>query len=118
MQVTVRTFAIIRELSTDRAPLELVLGSNLDDAWRALADRFPALAPHRPFVRAARNGAYAEWDVPLADGDEVAFLPPVSGGAETSLTADVIDVAALEASVAGLGRGALVTFVGRARDTA
>ena len=46
--------------------------------------RFPALAPHRPYMRAARNGAYAGWDEPLADGDVVAFLPPVSGGSSTA----------------------------------
>ena len=118
MRITVRTFAILRELSADRQDVTLEAGDLVEDAWRAFGDRYPALDPHRPFVRAARNGAYAEWDVALADGDEVAFLPPVSGGAVTSLTDEVIDVVALEASVIGPGRGAVVTFAGRARDTA
>jgi molybdopterin synthase catalytic subunit len=46
----------------------------------------------------------------------VAFLPPVSGGAWSGLTDGPIDVAALETSVAGPGHGAVVTFVGRARN--
>jgi molybdopterin synthase catalytic subunit/molybdopterin converting factor small subunit len=118
MRVTIRTFAILRELSTDRTELELADGSAIGEAWQALAGLFPGLAEHRPFVRAARNGAYAGWEVALDDGDEVAFLPPVSGGARSDLTDLPIDVAALEASVMGPGRGAVVTFVGRARNTA
>jgi molybdopterin synthase catalytic subunit/molybdopterin converting factor small subunit len=118
MRVTVRTFAILRELAADRSTLTLADRACVEDAWHALADLFPALQPHRPFVRAARNGVYAEWVVPLADGDEVAFLPPVSGGSVTGLTPDPIDVAGLETAVAAPSRGALVTFVGRARMTA
>jgi molybdopterin synthase catalytic subunit/molybdopterin converting factor small subunit len=118
MRVTVRTFATLRELSADRVGLDLADGSAVEGAWAAMAARFPALEPHRPFVRAAHNGAYAEWDARLADGDEVAFLPPVSGGARTGISGEAIDVAALEASLADLGHGALVTFVGRARNTA
>ena len=118
MQVTVRTFAILRELSADRAVVELPPYASLQDAWAAMAERYPGIAAHRSFVRPARGGAYAEWDNPLADGDEVAFLPPVSGGAIMALTDQPIDVAALEAELARAGHGAVVTFVGRARDTA
>ena len=118
MRVTVRTFAILRELAADRTTVTLGERACIEDAWNAFVDRFPALRPHRPFVRAARNGAYAEWDVSLADGDEVAFLPPVSGGAVTGLTSKPIDVDALETAVADPSRGALVSFVGRARITA
>ena len=80
MRVTVRTFASLRELSMDRCELALADGATASDAWDALAAQFAAIAPHRPYVRVARNGAYAGWDVGLADGDEIAFLPPVSGG--------------------------------------
>ena len=118
MQVTVRTFAILRELSADRVAVELPPSARLEDAWAAMEDRYPAIQSHRPFVRPARAGAYADWDAPLADGDEVAFLPPVSGGSTMSLTEGPIDVAALEAALARPGHGAVVTFVGRARDTA
>ena len=118
MRVHVRTFATLRELSVDRCDLDLADGADVAAAWTALAARHPGLAPHRPFVRAARNGAYAGWAEALGDGDEVAFLPPVSGGTSIGLTDGPIDVAALEREVAGPGHGALVTFVGRARDHA
>jgi MoaE-MoaD fusion protein len=117
MRITARTFASLRELSTDRCELALAEGATVDDAWTALRASYAALDPHRPYVRAARNGAYVAWDEPVADGDIVAFLPPVSGGSGP-ITDAPIDVAALERSVADEGMGALVTFVGRARDVA
>lgn len=116
MRVTARCFAQLRELSADRCELSLADGASVDDAWAALAARHPGLVPHRPYVRAARNGAYVAWDSPLAADDVVAFLPPVSGGATTDLTTDPIDVEALERHVADRGFGAIVTFVGRARE--
>ncbi len=117
MRITARTFASLRELSVDRCELELDPGTTVDDAWNALASMHPNLHPQRPYVRAARNGTYVPWDEPVADSDVVAFLPPVSGGS-SSLTDAPIDVAALERSVAGPGFGAVVTFIGRARDVA
>jgi molybdopterin synthase catalytic subunit len=121
MRVTVRTFAMLRELSADRLPFDLPDGSTLADAWQALQAAHPAVEPHRPYVRGARNGGYAAWEVPPADGDEVALLPPVSGGSGVPLLAlspGPIDVAALQDAVSSSGHGAVVTFVGRARDTA
>jgi molybdopterin synthase catalytic subunit len=118
MQVSVRCFATLRELAVDRTRLTLGADATVADAWTTLATAHPGLLPHRPFVRPACNGAYAAWEARLADGDEVAFLPPVSGGGPSGLTAAPIDVAALEAAVAEFGHGALVTFVGRARDRA
>ncbi len=117
MQVTVRTFASLRELSVDRDRVAVADGATVADAWAALAARFPAIEPHRPYVRAARNGVYAGWDEPLVEADVVAFLPPVSGGS-SGLTDRPIDVAALERDVARTEHGALVTFIGRARDVA
>jgi len=116
MQVTVRCFAQLRELATDRCELTVDVDATVEAAWDALAGRFPALEPHRPYVRGARNGVYAAWDEPLADDDVVAFLPPVSGGATSQLVDGPIEVGALERAVAGPGFGAVVTFVGRARD--
>jgi molybdopterin synthase catalytic subunit len=118
MQVLIRAFAQLRELSTDRCELVLADGASAADAWAAFEATFAAVAPHRPYVRVARNGAYVDWAAPLADGDSVAFLPPVSGGATTGLTEGPIDVAALEATVRDRGRGAVVTFIGQARDRA
>jgi molybdopterin synthase catalytic subunit/molybdopterin converting factor small subunit len=121
MRVSARCFAILRELAGDRLTLDLPDGARLADAWTAAAAGHPGLEPHRPHVRAARNGELTSWDEPLADGDEVAFLPPVSGGAaqpRVGLSERAIDVEALERLVAGPGHGAVLTFVGRARDRA
>ena len=118
MDVRVRCFALLRELSADRSELSVADGATIEDAWGEMARRYPDLAAHRPFVRAARNGAYAKWDAVLADGDEVAFLPPVSGGGATytAITSEPIDEAAVAGGIAGPGHGAVVSFVGRARD--
>jgi len=121
MDVHVRCFALLRELSADRTELSLNDGATIDDAWAELARRHPALAPHRPYVRAARNGAYAAWEEPLAEQDEIAFLPPVSGGGgatRTAIAEEPIDEAALAAGLAGDAHGAVVSFVGRARNRA
>jgi molybdopterin synthase catalytic subunit len=117
MQVLVRCFAVLRELSADRSEVALADGATVEGAWAALAERYPAVVPHRPFVRAALNGAYTAWDEPLGEGDEVAFLPPVSGGAiHTAVSEGRIAEQEVEAAVAGVGHGAVVTFVGRARN--
>jgi molybdopterin synthase catalytic subunit/molybdopterin converting factor small subunit len=118
MRVEVRCFASLRELAQDRSELMLTDDATVEDAWAAMAQRHPGLDPHRPYVRAARGGVYAGWDDALTDGDVVAFLPPVSGGAATALVTGPIDVGKLERMVAASALGAVVTFVGRARDRA
>ena len=118
MRVEVRCFASLRELAQDRCELTLADDATVDDAWTAMVERHPGLLPHRPYVRAARNGAYAAWDDALTDDEVIAFLPPVSGGATTALVDGPIDVEGLELAVADAGHGAMVTFVGRARDRA
>jgi molybdopterin synthase catalytic subunit len=81
MRVRVRLFAIQRELAGAReVPIELGDGATVEDAWTAVVARFPVLAPGRTSVRFARNGDYAEPATALGEGDEVAFIPPVSGG--------------------------------------
>ena len=83
MRVRVRLFARQRELAgTREVAFDLAAGATIEDAWAALAARFPAIASGRPFVRFARNGDYAEAGTALADGDEVACIPPISGGAD------------------------------------
>jgi molybdopterin converting factor subunit 1 len=62
--------------------VELAPASPLDrdGLWAALLERFPGLAAHRAGVRLARNCEYAAPGATFAHGDEVALLPPVSGG--------------------------------------
>ena len=81
IRVTVRLFASLREAAgAPDAPLRLPLGATAEDAWRALTASFPALQPRRPSLSAAVNRRYAPFDTALSDGDEVVFIPPVSGG--------------------------------------
>lgn len=82
IRIHVRLFAMQRELAGTRGlDLALTAGATIEDAWVALVGRFPVLAPSRAAVRFARNGSYAPADTQLSDGDEVAMIPPVSGGA-------------------------------------
>ncbi len=81
MQIHVLAFASLRELleSSERS-LDLEDGARVRDAWVALARQHPALDNGDRSTRFARNGRLAALDEPLADGDELALLPPVGGG--------------------------------------
>ena len=122
MTVRALLFARLRELAgTDAEDLRLVGGATLADAWSALRRRHPAL-PERDGLRAARNQDFCDWQEPLAEGDEVAFIPPVSGGADEvgvffEITTDPLDARRLEAAVAHPGSGAICTFTGVVRDS-
>jgi molybdopterin converting factor subunit 1 len=81
MRVRVRLFAVLRDAAgLKEAELRLAPGATAEDAWRRLATDYPALAPKRASLAAAVNRRYAPFDTPLADGDELVFIPPVSGG--------------------------------------
>jgi molybdopterin converting factor subunit 1 len=54
--------------------------TTLDELWQLLAERHPGLSPMRDTLAFAVNGEYARGDALVAPGDEVAVLPPVSGG--------------------------------------
>jgi molybdopterin synthase catalytic subunit len=83
--IRIRLFAMQRELAgTRELAVELASGATVEAAWAALVARHPVLAPGRPAVRFAVNGEYAGPETLLADGDEVAMIPPVSGGAEAA----------------------------------
>lgn len=125
MRVRVRLFAMQRELAGAReVPLELADGATVAAAWDALVALHPRLGPGRDSVRFARNGAYAEATTPLVDGDEVAMIPPVSGGAgetrileirEASFGTEVL--AELADRLVTPEDGAVVGFLGRTRVT-
>ncbi|HEY8817313.1 MAG TPA: MoaD family protein [Candidatus Limnocylindrales bacterium] len=134
MKVRVRLFAVQRELAgTREVALELADGADVEAAWSALVARHPVLAPGRSSIRFARNGDYADPTTPLADGDEVAMIPPVSGGSgaaggprgpgarrilelrETPFTTAIL--AELADALAIPDDGAVVGFLGRTRST-
>jgi MoaE-MoaD fusion protein len=127
LRIRVRLFAIQRELAGSReVSLDLPDGADVEAAWGALVSRFPVLAPGRPSMRFARNGDYANPADKLADGDEVAMIPPVSGGAEPKehrilelrdqpFTAGIL--CELADRLAAPVDGAFVGFLGRTRST-
>jgi len=59
---------------------EAPAGATARDVWRALVDDFPEMGKYDSSISAAVNADYAKMHTPVADGDELAFLPPVSGG--------------------------------------
>jgi MoaE-MoaD fusion protein len=80
------------------------------DVWRELK-----LGDEPPGIAYARNREYASRDTMLADGDEVALIPPVSGGA-FRVTDGPLDLGALVEEVRDPSAGAIATFVGTTRD--
>ena len=115
VHIRVRLFAMQRELAgTRQLELELPGGSTIEDAWQALVARVPALAPGRSAVRFARNADYAPAETLLADGDEVAMIPPVSGGSDAASAADAGGRARiLELREAPIGPDVLTELSGR-----
>jgi molybdopterin converting factor subunit 1 len=80
-RVKVLFFGRVREFAgLSETTEELLPGSTLSDLFDRYAQRFPPLVDFRPSLVASRNQEFAAWDTPLAAGDEIAFLPPVSGG--------------------------------------
>jgi molybdopterin synthase catalytic subunit len=111
VRVRVRFFAALREhAGTGKRDLELPAGARVADVWDALA-----LGDEPPGLTYAVNREYTSRDRPLADGDEVALIPPVSGGA-FRLTEGPIDLAAVVAEVADERAGGIATFVGTVRS--
>jgi len=81
MRIRLIAFAGLRELlQAPERSLELPDSARIADAWRALADEHPAIESQRGSTRVARNGVIASFEDRLAEGDELALLPPVGGG--------------------------------------
>ncbi|MCC7125870.1 MAG: molybdopterin converting factor subunit 1 [Acidobacteria bacterium] len=81
MRVTVRLFARLRELAgTGEFVREVPSGATVATVWQALVAEHPALGAYASSMSCAVNAEYAKRTAPVDDGDEVAFLPPVSGG--------------------------------------
>jgi molybdopterin synthase catalytic subunit len=120
--VRIRFFARLRELAgTELETLEVPPGSTLGDVYGALQQSHPALEQKREAIQVALNQEFSDWDATVANGDEVAFIPPVSGGAHRvgvlfELTAHPLDARRLEAAVSHPGAGAICTFTGIVRD--
>lgn len=81
MRVRVKLFAQLRDLAAGEVICDVAKdAATVADVWRALVNVHPALAPFESSVSSAVNAEYAKRHTTVHDGDEVAFLPPVSGG--------------------------------------
>lgn len=127
VRVRVRLFAALVE-AAGREVIELSLpaGATVRTVLEAAGERVPAVGRYGASLLTAVNLDYVTRDHPLRDGDEVALIPPVSGGGgpgrvgagRFEVMDAPIDVGALIAAVAHPGCGAIATFLGTARDHA
>ncbi len=117
-------FARLRELAAGKecVDLEVAEPATVRVAWDELRRRHPDLPADPGGIRAVRNEEFCGWEEPVREGDQLAFIPPVSGGgpgstgAHFEVTADQLDARRLEAAVAHPGAGAICTFTGVVRD--
>lgn len=119
MPIRIRLFGAAREAAGARELLlPLAAGVRVSDV-KAMLRAHPALAALAARAAIAVNEVVAGDDVTVGPSDELALLPPVSGGAGLcTLSSTPLDVAAVVARVAGPDAGGLVTFAGAVRDRA
>jgi MoaE-MoaD fusion protein len=129
VHIKVRLFAVLRQQAGWRErDLELPAEASVEDAWQALVDLHPEFAAARDSIRFARNGEYSPPDTVLRDGDQLAVIPPVAGGAADEdaplRRLEIVPERITDELVAGLRReistaadGAYVVFVGQTRET-
>jgi molybdopterin converting factor subunit 1 len=111
VQVSIRLFAGLRERAgTGARELELPDGATLTDVWTALD-----LGDEPPGLLYAVNKRYAAADAELSEGDEVAVIPPVSGG-DFRLSAEPLSLDAVVEEVRDAAAGAIATFTGTVRN--
>lgn len=124
-QLTVLFFAALRGRAGTRAVNVAVTdGMTVEDAVREARIAAPRDPEPGTSVMLALNGEYVEGDQPVASGDELALIPPVSGGSDevkterdwVFVTADVLDPSPLTDFVTTGVDGAVVTFLGVTRD--
>ena len=122
MKVRVVLFAKPRELvGQPNIDLALPAGATAADAWSQLSTQYD-LGPLPRSFRCAVNSEYAGWDDPLKEGDELAVIPPVSGGAigerrgAVALREEPLDPKAIADGIRSDADGALVLFQGIVRE--
>jgi molybdopterin synthase catalytic subunit len=120
VRVHVRYFAVVRErLGLEAESIEIGDGSSVGDALDALALRHDAIGLLRRHLRVAVNQEMVPNEHLLADGDELALIPPVAGGAAERLARVVSDrppsLDAVVAAVGGAEIGGVVSFIGLVR---
>ncbi len=119
MDVTVRFFASLREVTGLRdTSFRVEAGSTLENLLDSLIEAYPGLQRHRESMLLAVNEEFADLRTPLQAGDQVALLPPVSGGSSRQcwVQGGTIDVEAVLRLVRDARAGAVVLFLGTVRD--
>jgi len=121
MRIRLLAFASAADaLGAAELELDLPAGSRVADLQATLEREHPALAPLWPRLAVAVDGQLVRPQAELADGVEVALLPPVSGGTpervRTALIEGAIEVDRVIESISGPGRGAVVVFLGTVRN--
>ena len=124
MRVRVLFFGQLKEITgVAQEEAELSDGARVEDLFERYGRRFPKLASFRASVAASVNQEYATWREPLSSGDEVAFLPPVSGGQQAAIEEDVFQIVRevirpkeIIENLKGPEDGALVVFDGFVRN--
>lgn len=118
--ITMHYFAMFRErIGTSTGTMQMPVGATAADVFDAVVSGHPELEGMRNSTLVMVNEEYSDRDLALQDGDEVALIPPVSGGDHNFIcTPDVLDPRAIEAMVAADDAGALVTFTGTVRNHA
>ncbi|HLH02210.1 MAG TPA: molybdenum cofactor biosynthesis protein MoaE [Bryobacteraceae bacterium] len=119
MRVRVLFFGVLRDIvGRSEEALETGTGATVANVWESYAERFATLREKRPSILFARNREFSRPETALEEGDEVAFLPPVSGGAGHifAITRDPLDARALAKQVERPEDGAVVTFEGVVRN--
>jgi molybdopterin synthase catalytic subunit len=124
MRVNVLLFAAYREAVGDSAvQIDLADESTVGDLTTEMSGRYPGLPQKSGRIVAAVNDEFRLHDFTLSDGDEVALIPPVSGGGPVSgcaplivVTEDPLDPADFTEAVRAGSSGAVVTFLGTTRD--
>lgn len=121
MRVTLRHFALIRETigrQTEERTIEP--GTSISGIYDLLSADHPRLAPLKSSVMMMANQEYVSAEYLVKEGDEIVFIPPVSGGGEDGrlfrVTEAELDARETERAVADPGAGAIVTFTGVVRD--
>ncbi|HXX20681.1 MAG TPA: molybdopterin converting factor subunit 1 [Candidatus Acidoferrum sp.] len=124
MRVRVLFFGQLKDITgVAQEEAELSDGARVEDLFERYGRRFPRLASFRASIAASVNQEYATWRAPLASGDEVAFLPPVSGGQQTAVEQDIFQIVrevirprAIVESLKAPEDGAMVVFDGFVRN--
>jgi molybdopterin converting factor subunit 1 len=120
MTITAKLFAILKDRAgLSQTTLELPTGGTVFDAAELLADRYPNLKTFLPRIAYAVNEQYVGPDTELQNGDELALIPPVSGGCDhdwLELLDTKLDIARAVDFVSSPKAGGIDIFLGTTRD--